>query len=128
MHDFGQNIGIAFQIKDDLFDYGLGGNIGKPTGIDIKESKMTLPLIYALNKASSSEKRYIINIFKNHNTEPGKVKEVLSFVFQSGGIEHARERMNYFREKAFGILDTFNDSIYKESLHELVRFTIERDN
>jgi octaprenyl-diphosphate synthase len=93
MRDFGECTGIAFQIKDDLFDYGSGEHIGKPTGIDIKEKKMTLPLIYALNNAGYMEKRKIINIVKNHNTDPQKVGEVISFVLNSGGIQYAEKKM-----------------------------------
>lgn len=126
MHLFGEYIGIAFQIKDDLFDYGPDGVIGKPTGIDIKESKMTLPLIYALSKAPYSEKKKVINIVKNHNTDDNKVKEVISFVKQGGGIEYAEGQMKAYQQKAFEILDTFPDNIYRQSLHDLVQFTIER--
>ncbi len=128
MHQFGEAIGIAFQIKDDLFDYGPGGIIGKPTGIDIKESKMTLPLIYALAKASYPDKKKIVNIIKNHNTEDKKVKEVIAFVKASGGIEYAETKMNEYKEKAFVLLDEFQDSQYKTSLKELVRFTTERNH
>ncbi|HNS12482.1 MAG TPA: polyprenyl synthetase family protein [Bacteroidia bacterium] len=128
MHKFGEAIGIAFQIKDDLFDYGPGGIIGKPTGIDIKESKMTLPLIHALSKTSKSEKRKIVNIVKNHNTDDRKVKEVIAFVKNSGGIEYAAEKMNEYKEKAFVLLDGFPDSSYKSSLRELVQFTTERNH
>jgi octaprenyl-diphosphate synthase len=126
MHQFGEYIGIAFQIKDDLFDYGPEGIIGKPTGIDIKESKMTLPLIYTLNNVDRKTKRHIINIVKNHNTENAKVNEVISIVKQNGGIEYSTSKMKEYREKAFVILDHFVDNIYKEKLKELVRFTIER--
>jgi len=89
MHLFGEYIGIAFQIKDDLFDYGPDGIIGKPTGIDIKESKMTLPLIHVLSKAAYSEKKKVINIVKNHNTDDTKVREVIDFVKRNGGIQYA---------------------------------------
>ncbi len=126
MHRFGEHIGIAFQIKDDLFDYGPEGIIGKPTGIDIKESKMTLPLIFALAKAGYSERKKIINIVKNHNTNDKKVKEVIDFVKKSGGIEYAEARMNEYQVKAYEILDTFPKSVFKDSLRDLVQFTIER--
>lgn len=125
-HQFGELIGIAFQIKDDLFDYGPDGIIGKPTGIDIKESKMTLPLIYALSNANSADRRNIINIIKNHADENKKVKEVIAFVKQSGGIQYAEQRMNEYRDKAFILLNTFPDNAYRQSLFELVRFTTER--
>lgn len=128
MRDFGQFTGIAFQIKDDLFDYGSGEHIGKPTGIDIKEKKMTLPLIYALNKAGYSEKRKIINIVKNHNTDPQRVAEVIGFVQKSGGIQYAEQRMHEYRSKALDILDTFPDSPSRTSLVNLVKYTTERQH
>lgn len=127
MHRFGECIGIAFQIKDDLFDYGPEGVIGKPTGIDIKESKMTLPLIHALSQTDKSTRRKIINIIKNHNTDDAKVKEVIAFVKQNGGMEYAMSRMTEYKEKAFLLLNGFNDNVYKEKLKDLVRFTIERE-
>ncbi|MCW3071883.1 MAG: polyprenyl synthetase [Bacteroidetes bacterium] len=125
---FGEAVGIAFQIKDDLFDYGDGSNIGKPTGIDIKEKKMTLPLIYALNKASWLEKRRIISIVKNNNNDPKKVAEVIDFVIKSGGIQYAESQMNEYKEKALSILSGFNDSASRTSLSELVKYTTERKN
>ncbi|HEX8515371.1 MAG TPA: polyprenyl synthetase family protein [Bacteroidia bacterium] len=128
MASFGEAVGIAFQIKDDLFDYGDGSNIGKPTGIDIKEKKMTLPLIYALNNASWMEKRRIINIVKNNNNDPKKVAEVISFVIKSGGIQYAEEQMKQYSSKALTILAGFNDSPSRTSLAELVKYTTERKN
>lgn len=128
MHQFGELIGMAFQIKDDLFDYGPDGVIGKPTGIDIKESKMTLPLIYSLMKADRSTKRNIVNIIKNHNTEDKRVKEVIAFVKNSGGMEYATEKMKAYQSRAFEVLDTFPDSNYKNSLRELVKYTTERNH
>ena len=128
LHYFGELIGIAFQIKDDLFDYGPSGIIGKPTGIDIKESKMTLPLIYALGKTSNSDKRRIVNIIRNHNTDDKKVNEVIRFVKEAGGLEYATECMNQYQSKAFTMLENFPDSTYKNSLKQLVRFTIERNH
>jgi octaprenyl-diphosphate synthase len=128
MHAFGELIGIAFQIKDDLFDYGPSGIIGKPTGIDIKESKMTLPLIYALSKASNSDKRRVVNIVRNSNTDDNKVKEVINFVKDSGGLEYATQRMNEYQSKAFEMLEGFEESTFKNSLMQLVRFTIERNH
>jgi octaprenyl-diphosphate synthase len=124
---FGQNVGMAFQIKDDLFDYG-DEEIGKPVGIDIKEKKMTLPLIYALSKAGWLEKRKIIRIVKNESEKPKKVKEVIDFVKKSGGIDYAKEAMNRYYSKALEILIDLPDSSYKKSLKELVQFTIERRN
>ena len=128
MHSFGELIGIAFQIKDDLFDYGPSGIIGKPTGIDIKESKMTLPLIHSLEKASSADKKRIVNIIRNHNTDNKKVNEVIKFVKESGGLEYATECMNRYQVKAFLMLENYPDSTYKNSLKQLVRFTIERSH
>ncbi len=126
MLQFGEKIGIAFQIKDDLFDYGTA-EIGKPVGIDIKEKKMTLPLIYALNKADKSDKRYIINLIKNESEKPKKVAEVIDFVKKSGGIEYTHQVMHRYYQEAEQILAVFPESIYKISLQELVKFTIERN-
>jgi octaprenyl-diphosphate synthase len=127
MRKFGEKIGMAFQIKDDLFDYGEI-EIGKPLGIDIKEKKMTLPLIYALSKASWMEKRTMISIVKNESNKPKKVKEVIEFVKRSGGIEYALASMTKFHLEAMIILNEFPDSVYKKSLEELVQFTIDRTN
>ncbi len=124
--DFGINTGIAFQIKDDLFDFGDDTSIGKPTGIDIKEKKMTLPLIYALNNCTWLEKRKIINIIKNHNDDPKKVAEVVSFVHQKGGIEYAEKVMQQYKEKALAYLETVKDSPSKQSLIQLVNYSIKR--
>lgn len=124
---FGEKIGMAFQIKDDLFDYGED-EIGKPVGIDIKEKKMTLPLIYALSKASWMEKRNIIRIVKNESDKPKKVREVIEFVKRSGGIEYALAAMNRFHAEAMILLETLPDSQYRTSLRQLVQFTIERNN
>ncbi|MCC7231743.1 MAG: polyprenyl synthetase family protein [Bacteroidia bacterium] len=126
MHQFGEWIGIAFQIKDDLFDYGPSGKIGKPVGIDIRESKMTLPLIHALSKAGKPERRRIINTIRNHNTEEPGIKQVIEFVKNSGGIEYAEHCMHEYREKAFSMLETYPDSVYRKSLRDLVMFTTER--
>ena len=127
MRRFGEKIGMAFQIKDDLFDYGEM-EIGKPVGIDIKEKKMTLPLIYALSKASWLEKRRIIGIVKNESEKPKKVKEVIEFVKKSGGIEYAIDSMNKFHQDALKILQEFPDSPFRQSLGQLVQFTIDRNN
>jgi octaprenyl-diphosphate synthase len=125
MKMFGLQIGMAFQIKDDLFDYGDEA-IGKPVGIDIKEKKMTLPLIHALSKASWLEKRRITNIVRNESGKASKVKEVIEFVRRSGGIQYAQEAMNRFYDQALTVLNEFPPSAYRESLANLVRFTIER--
>jgi octaprenyl-diphosphate synthase len=124
---FGEKVGMAFQIKDDLFDYGED-EIGKPVGIDIKEKKMTLPLIHALSKASWTEKRKIISIVKNESEKPKKVKEVIDFVKRSGGIEYATTVMEKYYTEALAILDTFPESAYRTSLSQLVQFTIQRKN
>jgi octaprenyl-diphosphate synthase len=126
MRLFGEYIGIAFQIKDDLFDYELANETGKPSGIDIKEKKMTLPLIYSLNKSTKSEKRHIINIVKNHNTDMQKVAEVIEFVKQKGGITYAEQKMQEYQSRALKMLDDFNESEYKTSLAELVKFATRR--
>jgi len=127
MRIFGENIGMAFQIKDDLFDFGED-EIGKPLGIDIKEKKMTLPLIYALSRSAWAEKRKIMSIVKNESTNPRKVREVISYVKESGGIDYAKQSMNRFHQKATEILNTLPFSVYRTSLEQLVRFTIERKN
>jgi octaprenyl-diphosphate synthase len=124
---FGEKVGMAFQIKDDLFDYTSADIIGKPVGIDIKERKMTLPVIFALNKASRSEKDHIINIIKNESHKPRKVAEVIDFVKASGGIEYSFTAMNGFREEAFALLSQFPASPYREALEKLVNYTIERE-
>lgn len=125
MRDFGEKIGMAFQIKDDLFDYGED-EIGKPVGIDIKEKKMTLPLIYALNNASWLEKRRIIYLIRNKNDDKKSVNEVIDFVKVSGGLQYATKIMNQYFEEAMTILSDFPESEYKSSLDGLVRYTIER--
>ncbi|TAE70584.1 MAG: polyprenyl synthetase family protein [Bacteroidetes bacterium] len=123
----GEKIGMAFQVKDDLFDYG-DAEIGKPRGIDIKEKKMTLPLIYALQNTNSSQKNKIINVIKNQSHKPQKVREVIAFVKDSGGLEYTTKVMENFRIEAENILKQFPDSIYKTSLQQLIQFTIEREN
>jgi len=125
MHLFGQKIGIAFQIRDDLFDFG-DGQAGKPQGNDIQEKKMTLPLIHALNKTSRKKRNYIINIVKKENTNPQKIKEVTDFVLASPGIEYARNKMYQYRSDAFDILRTFPHSVARESLEDLVNYVTER--
>ncbi len=126
MKTFGENVGIAFQIKDDIFDYESSNRAGKPNGIDIKEQKMTLPLIYLLNNSGFVEKRKIINIVKNHNNNPEKVANVIGKVNQSGGIDYARQKMIYYHDRAMDILKEFPDSESKTALKQLVDFTIER--
>ena len=126
MRLFGEKIGIAFQIKDDLFDFGTD-DVGKPLGIDIKEKKMTLPLIYALSKASKADKRHIMNLIKNHSQDPKKVIEVIDFVKNSGGIDYAKSQMMQFQEEAFQLLDTLPNQQARTPLEALVRFTTERE-
>jgi len=126
LHEFGEYAGIAFQIRDDLFDYGADQGIGKPRGIDIKEKKMTLPLIYMLSKLSYLEKRKVIHTVKRHNNEPERVAELIKQVNDSGGIEYARQKMYEYREKAVLAIDSFPESQAKESLRQLVEFITER--
>lgn len=125
MRLFGQKVGMAFQIKDDLFDYGKH-EIGKPTGIDIKERKMTLPLIYALNQASRADKRRIKNIVKNHNMDKHKVDEVIQYVRDSGGIEYTEAKMQEYIQEALDILMTYPAGDVRDSLEEMIRYTTER--
>lgn len=125
MSEFGVNVGMAFQIKDDLFDFG-SDEIGKPTGIDIKEKKMTLPLIHALSKTSRFEKRRIINIVKNNNNDPDKVEEVINFVKSNGGLIYAEKIMHRYKDKALEILRQFPQSDSRNSLQRLVEYTAER--
>ena len=127
MRQFGEYVGIAFQIKDDLFDYESGNSTGKPNGIDIKDQKMTLPLIYLLNNSGFSEKRWIVNTVKNHNTEKERVAQLIGNVVECGGIRYAKERMLEYRQKALDLLQDFPASQYHDSLRELVIFTTERN-
>ena len=122
---FGEKVGIAFQIKDDLFDYGQD-NIGKPTGIDIKEKKMTLPLIYALQHADAATKRSIIYTVKNNSTDKKKVNEVISYVQRSGGIAYATEKMLAYKEEALVILRKYSDTPARQAMEELVNYVIDR--
>ncbi|MEQ8625469.1 MAG: polyprenyl synthetase family protein [Vicingaceae bacterium] len=126
MRLFGELVGICFQLKDDLFDYGSGDKLGKPTGIDIKEKKMTLPLIYALSQTDRSTRRRIIKTVKNNNNNQKKVQEVIDFVIDSEGIDYATKKMYSYREKALNILDEFSDNAAKQSLKDLVIYTTER--
>ena len=122
---FGEKIGISFQIKDDLFDYGHD-NIGKPTGIDIKEKKMTLPLIYTLQHADETTKRKIIYIVKNQNKDKAKVNEVIEMVKKSGGIEYAHGKMIQYQKEAMEILYQFPDSPSRAAMENLVNYVTER--
>lgn len=125
MRLFGEKIGIAFQIRDDLFDFGTD-DVGKPLGIDIKEKKMTLPLIYALNQSEKKKRRAIINLIRRHNEDQEKVREVIEFVRASGGLEYAKQAMLRFREEAFALLHEFPPSDVRQSLEDLVVFVTDR--
>ncbi|MBM6499646.1 polyprenyl synthetase family protein [Flavobacterium macrobrachii] len=125
MRLFGELIGMAFQIKDDLFDY-TDDAIGKPTGIDIKEQKMTLPLIYALNNCSPKEKSWCINSIKNHNKDKKRVREVIQFVKNKNGLTYAEQKMVQFQQEALSLLQDFPNSNYKESLILMVNYVIDR--
>lgn len=127
MESFGNLVGIAFQIKDDIFDYGTGDKIGKPTGIDIKEQKMTLPLIYTLNNVDSATRKKIIRTVKRHNTDKQKVQEVVNLVVETGGIKYADKVMHEYKDKALAILEEFPESEAKESLKLLVNYSINRE-
>ncbi|GAA3953341.1 polyprenyl synthetase family protein [Hymenobacter algoricola] len=123
---FGEKVGMAFQIKDDLFDFGTD-EIGKPVGIDIKEKKMTLPLIYALQQADWLTKRRIIYNVKNNDGRKDRVQAVIEFVKQSGGLDYAIQTMKNYRDEALTLLRTFPDSPSRHSLEQLINYTIERE-
>lgn len=127
MREFGEKIGIAFQIKDDIFDYGLPGKIGKPTGNDIREQKMTLPLIYTLKKADKETKHELINIVKRHNENPKKVRRAIEIVINHGGVEYAHQVMTKIKNEALDLLKNIPDSSSKKSLILLVEYTVERE-
>lgn len=122
---FGELCGMAFQIKDDLFDYGEE-KIGKPTGIDIKEQKMTLPLIHALNNCTAAEKKWLINSVKNYNKDKKRVKQVISFVKEIGGLDYAQAKMHKFKQEALDLLKSYPDSQYKEALELMVNYVVDR--
>jgi len=125
MRKFGQYIGIAFQIKDDLFDY-TEDKIGKPTGIDIKEQKMTLPLIYTLNNCTPKERKWLIQSVKKHNKNKKRVKEVIAFVKNNGGLEYTTQKMLDYKNKALAILANYPESEYKSSLLKMIDYVVER--
>lgn len=122
---FGELCGMAFQIKDDLFDYGVE-KIGKPTGIDIKEQKMTLPLIYVLNQSDHEKRRWLINSVKNHNKNKKRVKEVIAYVKEMGGLEYAVSKMLEFKDEALSMLDAYPNSEYKSALILMVNYVVDR--
>jgi len=123
---FGEKTGIAFQIKDDLLDFEGTNILGKPTGVDLKEQKMTLPVIYMLNNMDSGIKRKMIRIIKHHNTEKDKISEVIEQVMKSGGIEYAKEKMLLYRNEALELLNDFPDGTSRKALEQLVKFTTDR--
>jgi len=125
MHRFGEVLGMAFQIKDDLFDYG-DQRIGKPTGIDIKEQKMTLPLIHTLNVVSKKEKKTLINIVKNDNKNKVKVKELISIVKEKGGLDFAIKKMESYRKEALSLLFEFPKNEFRDALELMLNYVIER--
>ncbi len=124
----GEKIGTAFQIKDDILDLDLSRMKGKPSGVDIKERKMTLPLIYLINQATYAQKRKIVNIVKNHNQDEEKVGELIEMIHQSGGVKYATEKMIQFKNESLEMLKTLPDKPAKKSLEQLVEFTISREN
>jgi octaprenyl-diphosphate synthase len=128
MRKFGELVGLAFQIKDDIFDYGTPGKIGKPTGIDIRERKMTLPLIHVLQVADKKTRRRLINIVKRHNENQKKINEAIQLVIDLGGIHYAYEKMMEIKEEALKMLEPIPDSPSKKSLVGLVEYTISREN
>jgi len=125
MHRFGEVLGMAFQIKDDLFDYG-DQKIGKPTGIDIKEQKMTLPLIHTLNVVSKAEKKALVNIVKNDNKNKAKVKELIAIVKEKGGLDFAIKKMENYRKEALSLLFEFPKNEYRDALELMLNYVIER--
>jgi octaprenyl-diphosphate synthase len=125
MRRFGENVGMAFQIKDDLFDYG-NDEVGKPTGNDIREKKLTLPLIYTLSNTDAATRRQLIYIIKNQNKNPEKVRQVINTVKATGGIEYAHGKMIGYRDEALSILHEFDNAAVRDGLEELVRYTTDR--
>ena len=126
MRLFGEYTGIAFQIKDDLFDYGGGVDTGKPTGLDIKEKKLTLPLIHALRNVDARDRRWMVDVVKNHNEDNNAVARLVRKVTEAGGIAHARQRMHEYRDKALEVLHTFAKNEARDALEGLVHHTVER--
>ena len=126
MRLFGEYIGIAFQLKDDIFDYGEPGEIGKPTGLDIRERKMTLPLIFALNNSTPGIRKELINIVKNHNENPKKVRRAVELVIEYGGIDYTHKKMLDFKELAVDLIENLPDSDAKKSILGLIEYTTKR--
>jgi octaprenyl-diphosphate synthase len=126
MRLFGEYIGIAFQLKDDIFDYGEPGEIGKPTGLDIRERKMTLPLIFALNNSTPEIRKELINIVKNHNENPKKVRRAVELVIEYGGIDYTHKKMLDFKDLAVDLIENLPDSDAKKSILGLIEYTTKR--
>ena len=127
MKRFGELVGLAFQIKDDIFDYGDDKKIGKPTGNDIRERKMTLPLIYTLNTTDSVNKKWLINTIKNHNEEQKYIKEAIQRVVDSGGVKYAWERMMQLKNEAIELIADIEENDAKKALVGLVEYTVNRE-
>ena len=127
MHRFGELVGIAFQIKDDLFDYTTSNAIGKPVGIDIKEQKMTLPLIYSINTANEKDKKWLINSVKRYNNDKKRVREIIQYVKDNGGIEYTQKMMKKYSQEALDILYEFPENEYRNSLETMVKYVMERE-
>jgi octaprenyl-diphosphate synthase len=127
MKDLGENVGIAFQIRDDILDYEGSGLTGKASGNDIKERKITLPLIYALEQSANSKRRHVLSIVKNKKKTKSEINEVITFVTENGGLQYAEMRMNQYRDKALAILDSYPDSEVKNSIKEFILYTTSRD-
>lgn len=127
MHRFGELVGLAFQVKDDIFDYGTPGNIGKPTGLDIRERKITLPLIYALNNSDKAVRKELMNIVKRKNEDKKSVQRAVQLVIDAGGIEYSHKRMIALRDEALALLTDIPDSTAKRALEGLVHYTVNRD-
>ncbi|MCY4298981.1 MAG: polyprenyl synthetase family protein [Flavobacteriaceae bacterium] len=125
MQAFGINVGMSFQIKDDLFDYGPR-KIGKPRGIDIREKKMTLPLIYTISNASKKNKKWLIHAIKNHSKKPKVVKQIIQLVKESGGIQYTIKKMNQYRDEAENILMTYPKNKYRDALELMLHYVIDR--
>ena len=124
--NFGEKVGIAFQIKDDLFDYTQSPLIGKPTGLDIREKKMTLPLIHTLNQVNKKEKSFIINTIKNDSKNSKKVEQIINLVKENKGLEFAENKMNEYYSESIKLLEKFDDNEAKDSLKKLVEFVVKR--
>lgn len=123
MRELGENIGIAFQIRDDIFDYQSKGVVGKPAGNDIREKKITLPLIHALEQVSRAEKAQIMRILKSKRKSAGEVKKVVNFVIENGGLDYASRMMDKYRDKAMAILDSYEESDFKKAMTEFINYT-----